>query len=157
MIYKSPTPLPRTFTNTSVFLAGGISNCPDWQKEVQDMINSDTFDVINPRREIGFDKTGQIAEEQITWEHRALSIADDYIFWFPKETLCPITLFELGKILERTMNGSDKVILIGWHEEYQRGFDLSVQIRLATTQKRRVLHAAPGWDAFTTAVRKYYS
>ena len=98
MLYKSPDPLPFAFQRQSVFIAGGISNCPDWQNEMSAMLDTSLYDVVNPRRAGGFDRTGVTAEEQITWEHRALSLIDACIFWFPCETLCPITLLELGEL-----------------------------------------------------------
>ena len=153
MLYRSPDHLPERFTNSSVFIAGGISNCPDWQSEMVSLTNTDIHDVVNPRRVGGFDRTGDTAKEQITWEHRALAMVDSCIFWFPKETLCPITLFELGKMLERTMNVGGMRLAIGWHPDYVRAFDLEVQIKLASIVEYRVLHAAPGWDELCRAVK----
>jgi hypothetical protein len=156
MIYTAPDILPQSFPLRSVFIAGGISNCPDWQSEICSMIRTDKFDVVNPRRETEFDRTGATAEQQITWEHNALLLVDDYIFWFPQETLCPITLFELGTVLERLRHETGKFILVGWHPGYQRGFDLQVQIELALGTSYNLLHAGPGWDDFAGAIKRYY-
>jgi hypothetical protein len=157
MLYRSPTNLPIRFSNPSVFIAGGISDCPDWQSEMVSLINTDIHDVVNPRREGGFDRTGTTAEEQITWEHRALEMVDACIFWFPKETLCPITLFELGKMLERTMETSGMRLAVGWHPDYARAFDLEVQIKLASTMPYRILHAASGWDELCGVIKTTWS
>ena len=46
------------------------------------------------------------------------------LFWFPKESLCPIALFELGKELE-----SGSRVVIGVHPEYSRRFDVITQVR----------------------------
>jgi len=153
MLYTSPAPLPTAFQKQSIFIAGGISDCPDWQQEMVDLFNQDIFDIVNPRREAGFDRTGATAEEQITWEHRALGLVDACVFWFPKETLCPITLFELGGMLHRAAHRNVR-LAIGWHPEYQRAFDLSVQIRLEHADSRYVLHAAPGWDDLCAVVKQ---
>lgn len=145
MFYKSPDLLPKKFTNPSVFIAGGISNCPDWQSELCELLDSDSNDVVNPRRKGGFDRTGLTAKEQIIWEHTALSQVDACIFWFPKETLCPITLFELGKMLNRASE-NNMFLAVGWHPEYERAFDLEVQIGLEASAKDNVFYSGPGWD-----------
>ena len=46
-------------------------------------------------------------------------------FWFPEETLCPITLYELGKIAM-----SNKVMFVGTHPNYKRRFDVIKQLQL---------------------------
>jgi hypothetical protein len=46
-------------------------------------------------------------------------------FWFPKETLCPITLYELGK-----QSASNKPIFVGVHPEYARRRDVEIQTQL---------------------------
>lgn len=152
MLYRSPDPLPWVFYNSSVFVAGGISNCPDWQSEMVSSLDVQKFDVVNPRRVGGFDTTGASAREQITWEHTALSKVDAVLFWFPKETLCPITLFELGVMMERVKRNPTITVIVGWHPEYQRAFDLEVQIGLVG-HRAQISHAAPGWDALMEAAR----
>jgi len=117
------------------------------------MIDHDLYDIVNPRRESGFDQTGATADEQITWEHRALNLVDSCIFWFPSETLCPISLFEAGKMLMHAQH-HDVRLAIGWHPDYQRAFDLEVQIRLEHLDSKYLLHAAPGWDELCAVVKK---
>ena len=155
MLYTSPDPLPPSFRNPSVFIAGGISNCPDWQSEIISVMNTEKFDVVNPRRNTGVDHTGAIAEAQITWEHRALSMVDACVFWFPCETLCPITLFECGSMLTRAYY-HDVKLAIGWHPDYQRAFDLEVQINLAHRTNRWVQYRGAGWDPFKNYVREIW-
>ncbi len=152
MLYKAPDPLPWVFCGQSVFIAGGISDCPDWQSDMVTLINTTKYEVVNPRRESGFDRTGKTAEEQITWEYQALSHVESCIFWFPRETLCPITLFELGKMLEKAKRDPIIRLAIGWHPEYARAFDLEVQIGLVGI-KKQILHAGPGWDELCNAVK----
>ena len=64
---------------------------------------------------------------QIEWEHEALRASDTILFWFPKETLCPITLFELG--VWSSKRGVP--IIVGTHPEYARRLDVVTQLRLA--------------------------
>jgi hypothetical protein len=108
----------------SVFLAGGISNCPDWQTEITHLFETYPITIFNPRRDIF---PNEISEEtkQIQWEFERLRSADLIAFWFPKETLNPITLFELGAAMERKSN-----IVIGVQDGYSRILDLQVQIKL---------------------------
>lgn len=111
------------------FLAGGISNCPDWQSEIinihklyQQSINRT---LVNPRRD-HFDITdNQMTQEQIHWEYRHINKCNSIIFWFPKETVCPITLYELGSALHTHTN-----ISVGCHREYSRLEDILYQMRL---------------------------
>lgn len=89
-IIKSPEELA-PFVEVSIFLAGGISNCPDWQGEVAEELAQNTNAVIyNPRRD-DFDMTAyaDISRAQIKWEYHALRYSQVNLFWFPCETLCP--------------------------------------------------------------------
>lgn len=129
MIITSPEKIKSSIT-PSVFLAGGITNCPDWQKEFINFYKetySDTFDIFNPRREFWDDNRNNddISKEQIEWENNYLKKSTGIVFWFPKETLCPITLFELGAALH-----SQNIIAIGIHSEYARKLDVEVQTKL---------------------------
>lgn len=155
MLYTAPDPLPALFSRPSVFIAGGISNCPDWQSTLAHSLDTQLYDVVNPRRNTGFDRTGNTAGEQIAWEHSALAKVDSCVFWFPCETLCPITLFELGKLLVRASQKSVRLV-VGWHPDYQRAFDLQVQIALEHIPLSHMMHAAPGWDEFVNVVAQHW-
>jgi hypothetical protein len=114
-------------SNTYVFLAGGISNCPDWQVEMvarfKDM--PDDLVLVNPRR-VRFDTTDEsVSGAQIEWEYRHINNATAVIFWFPFHTLCPITLYELG-----VCAASGVPIFVGCHPGYARKFDVEHQLSL---------------------------
>lgn len=109
----------------SLFLAGGITNCPDWQKEIVELLEPTYLTVLNPRRENFPIHNPDAALEQITWEHYALRFAQEISFWFPKETLCPIVLYELG-----AWSMTKKKIYVGVHPEYERKQDVEIQISL---------------------------
>lgn len=64
---------------------------------------------------------------QITWEHEHLLAADAFAFFFAPETLCPITLFELGKVLSE--EGKD--IFVACDPGYARKRDVEIQLSLA--------------------------
>lgn len=107
------------------FLAGGIKNCPDWQTEALEMLKLSDLVIFNPRRKI-FSNDPQSAIDQITWEHNHLRKAHAIIFWFPCETNCPITLYELGAW---SMKGT-KPIYVGVHPDYPKRLDVEVQTKL---------------------------
>lgn len=112
-----------------LFLGGGISNCPDWQKFVFNYLNSysgfEKFVILNPRRK-NFPINNPLASiSQIKWEFEHLKLSTMVMFWFPCETLCPITLFEYGKHLI-----GNKKLFVGCHEKYGRKIDLEVQTYL---------------------------
>lgn len=108
-----------------IFLAGGITNCPDWQSDIAALMEDIPGVAMNPRREGEFlDSDSDI---QIEWEYNALREAELIMFWFPKETLCPITLFELGAFSHQ----SDTRLIVGTHPEYARRFDVIKQLSLS--------------------------
>jgi hypothetical protein len=81
--------------------------------------------IINPRR-ASYDTNHIYTEkEQIGWEAENLEKSTGVSFWFPKESLCPITLFELGKEILK-----DKPLFIGMDKEYARRKNLEVQLSL---------------------------
>lgn len=110
----------------SLFVAGGISGCPDWQKEYVEMLRPLDIAVFNPRRSNWKGLDPSETERQIMWEHSHLAKANVISFWFCAETLNPITLYELGFWMN-----SDKPIVIGSHIQYQRVADVVIQTKLA--------------------------
>ena len=115
-------------TNLKIFLAGGITNCSDWQsyliKELNDVPN---ITLYNPRRKNFPMADPNAAEAQISWEFNHLRDADLIIFWFAKGSLNPIVLYELGM----WGNSSEIPILIGIDQEYERKQDVITQTLLA--------------------------
>ena len=108
----------------SLFLAGGISNCPDWQSQYSSSLSDTGLLLLNPRRAV-FERSPEIDLQQISWEHFGLRGASGVSFWFPKESLCPITLLELGRC---AVEG--KVMFVGVHPEYSRRADVEIQLSL---------------------------
>lgn len=84
--------------------------------------------IYNPRRD-DFDMSAyeEVSRQQIIWEFHALRMSTVNLFWFPAETLCPITLFEYGSAIERLHAGA---VMCGTHPDYQRRFDLIEQTSL---------------------------
>jgi hypothetical protein len=110
----------------AIFLAGGISNCPDWQSELVKYLENEDILLFNPRRKIFPENNSLESEKQIKWEYKYLKKSDIISFWFPRETLCPITLYELGKSYM-----TDKTIFVGINPDYERKLDIEVQTKLA--------------------------
>lgn len=108
----------------TVFLAGSISNCWDWQEQLTKFLSEDDIVVINPRRK-NFDLADSRA--QITWEYKYLQNVDIISFWFSQETLNPIVLFELGAALHNL----HAEVVVGCHPDYKRREDVIIQCELA--------------------------
>jgi hypothetical protein len=119
---QATTPAPM------LFLAGGISGCPDWQQDLIAMLKEAPAPLVlfNPRRANFPMRDPTAAREQITWEHTHLRLAQAISFWFPRETLNPITLYELG-----AWSMTPKQLFIGVHPGYQRRQDVEIQTALA--------------------------
>ncbi len=111
--------------DTSIFLAGGIIGCPDWQKEMVEKLKDLPITILNPRRNNFPTDDPNAGEKQVKWEFKHLHKATVVSFWFAKETLNPITLFELGSCLV-----SDKKIFIGIHSDYEKRPTVIVQPKL---------------------------
>jgi len=109
----------------SLFLAGGISNCPLWQQDLVALLRKTDLVLINPRRKENLVYDLELEKEQIGWEFSHLKKSSAISFWFPKETVCPITLYELGKEVH-----SKKPLFIGVHPEYSRKRDIEIQLKL---------------------------
>jgi hypothetical protein len=109
----------------SLFLAGGISNCGNWQNELVAMLSNENITILNPRRKKFPTDNPDIDVEQITWEYNHLRKADAVSFWFPDETVCPITLYELG-----AWSMEKKPLFIGVNPNYVRRRDVEIQTKL---------------------------
>jgi len=114
--------------NIKLFLAGGITNCPDWQSyvvgELRDLEN---LTIYNPRRKNFPIKDPFAAEQQITWEFNHLRDASMVLFWFSRGSLNPIVLYELGM----WGNSVDRPTIVGIDPEYERKYDVILQTQLA--------------------------
>jgi len=111
----------------SVFLAGGITDCPDWQAEAARMLAGVPAVVLNPRRP-SFDVGDPVeAERQIRWEHAHLGRAAVVLFWFAQgPSPQPIALYELG-----AMAATGRTIVVGTHPGYPRRIDVRIQLGLS--------------------------
>lgn len=118
----------------SVFLAGGIVDCVDWQSDIVQRLATHDIAILNPRR-LNFPiDDPNAAKEQIRWEYDALRAVDMISFWFSSETLNPIVLYELGTWTAfHYANGGTPSIVIGIHVDYKRRVDIEIQTALMDT------------------------
>lgn len=132
--YESPAdydPMEITI-RPAVFLAGGITGCPDWQAHARRLINNSglVVDILNPRR-VNFPIDDPAARwEQVSWEQRHLHTDGVHtMFWFPASdhavTTQPIAMFELGQAI-----GEGRSFNVGTDPDYPRRTDVEMLCRL---------------------------
>lgn len=135
-----------------LFLAGGITDCPDWQADVVEALADEPVTILNPRRAdfpMGDEDAGR---EQIAWEWQMLNAAHAVSFWFPKETLNPIVLFELGyRLGQDSQHPLDLTMFVGTDPAYQRRFDVVEQVQL----RRPEVYIAEDLDRLVGEIREW--
>ncbi len=111
---------------SALFLAGGITGCPDWQTRaaLQLCAAGVPATVMNPRRAVFPEWEPAASRVQIAWEYEHLARADVILFWFCAESIQPIALYELGAHAARGAK-----IAVGAHPEYARRLDVVEQLR----------------------------
>ena len=114
-----------------LFLAGGITNCPNWQSILIDKIKNSNIksdlDIYNPRRKNFSIHDKNASVEQMKWEFNKLKNADMVTYWFSRGSLNSITLYELGM----WGNSRNTPVIIGIDESYERRHDVVIQTTLA--------------------------
>ena len=119
----------------SVFLAGGITNCENWQKEIIKELEFEDITIFNPRQK-NFDINDKSASvKQITWEFERLEQMDIFSMYFCNSSSDqPICMYELGRNIIRMQNRfpnnwQDRII-ISIESGYKRSQDVIVQTAL---------------------------
>lgn len=127
----------------SVFLAGGITNCKEWQKEVIENLKYEEYEdvsLFNPRQE-HFDVSDKSASyKQILWEFERLEKMDIFSMYYCNDNSDqPICMYELGRNIVRMQNRFpsdwEKRIVISVEDGYRRKADVLIQTELATLNK----------------------
>lgn len=126
--------------NKTIFLAGGITNCPQWQEkvikelEMLEPINAHAT-VFNPRRkDFSFNNTYEVYQ-QIKWEFDRLEQMDIFSMYFcDADSVQPICLYELGRNIVRMQNRfpndwKDRIV-ISIEPGYTRKDDVLIQMDL---------------------------
>lgn len=137
--YEAPTPwdFPRPAINgPSIFLAGGITDCADWQSYARKLLDP-RWVIFNPRR-ANFDMSDPTASKaQIEWEFEFLERAHVILFWFTgSASPQPITLYEFG----RHVALNRKQLIVGASDYYGRRSDVVTQYRLARPHRDHHVH-----------------
>lgn len=130
---------PAEFTGTgpSLFLAGGISGCPNWQQDAIRLLADLPLVLLNPRRvRFPIDQPAA-AQQQIEWEHRHLRRSTAILFCFSSATLCPIALYELG-----AWSMTAKRLFVGVDPDYPRRLDVEIQTHVARPEVQVALSLA---------------
>lgn len=121
--------------DVTVFLAGGITGCRDWQKEtiehLRKFVGRDDTQVVvyNPRQE-NFDINNPTATiDQITWEYQYLNQVDIFSMYFVGgNQIQPICMYELGRYIKPY--NDQQVVSV--EMDYIRKYDVITQIDLTT-------------------------
>lgn len=117
--------------DVTCFLAGGITNCDNWQqeviKELSQFEHTDNLVIFNPRRENFPIHDKSASKKQIEWEFKHLQICDIFSMYFcNSESVQPICFYELGRNLALM-----KCSVISVEEGFSRTNDVVIQTQLA--------------------------
>ena len=93
---------------------------------IVDSLKNFDITLLNPRRNKFPINDPNASKEQISWEYNHLRTADTILFWFPKESICPIALYELGAWCM-----TEKPICLGVDPDYPRKIDIKEQTALS--------------------------
>ena len=124
------------YDDVTVFLAGGITGCRDWQKEtiehLRKFVGRDDTQVVvyNPRQEdfVGnYNLNATI--DQIIWEYQYLNQVDIFSMYFVGgNQIQPICMYELGRYIKPY----EEEQVISVEKNYIRKIDVVNQVALTT-------------------------
>lgn len=122
-------------THISLFLAGGISGCRNWQDDVLRELEPDNISIFNPRQKY-FDISDKDATpKQIAWEFERLESMDVFSMYFcNSDSVQPICMYELGRNIIRMQNRFpndwyDRIV-VSIEDGYIRKQDVIIQLSL---------------------------
>jgi len=142
-VITAPEKYIRQPNDITVFLAGGITNCWEWQdKVIEALQNKKEVDlnnlvIFNPRRKDFPIDDPNASYEQIKWEFKMLEQCDIFSMYFcAGESDQPICMYELGRNICRMQmrfpTDWDIRLIITSEYNYKRAKDVSIQTMLAT-------------------------
>jgi hypothetical protein len=128
----------------TVFLAGGITNCWDWQKFVIEYLKEKEKEgedlsrmvIFNPRRPNFPIDDPFAAYAQIEWEYKQLMACDIFSMYFAGgSSIQPICMYELGRYSYRMENlfpwDYQNRVIVTVEPTYKRVSDVVIQMQLA--------------------------
>lgn len=139
-VITAPEKYIRQPNDITVFLAGGITNCWEWQDKVIELLEKENLDnlvIFNPRRKDFSINDLNATYEQIKWEFDMLEQCDIFSMYFcAGESDQPICMYELGRNICRMQmrfptDWSMRLIITSEYN-YKRAKDVSIQTMLAT-------------------------
>lgn len=138
LYFEAPKPLDKDVLLPLVFLAGGITDCEDWQSTVTHSLLDRELPgtLLNPRQKNFRMGDPSVAEEHIRWERKALWRSQIIAFWFAGgESVQPIVMFAFGQHLARYCIDVNPIqMVIGIDPNYRRIEDVEVQTTIANEQ-----------------------
>jgi len=141
LIVTAPMTYDAIIRHTTIFLAGGITKCWEWQQACLDEIerlskkknvNTDNMIIYNPRRPY-FKHDAKVYEvnEQVQWEYHYLETCDIFSMYFcESESAQPICMYELGRNVAKRQQyegGIDRVV-VSAETKYSRYLDVALQL-----------------------------
>lgn len=125
MIYiEAPDVYSGPYGEPTLFLAGGITGCPNWQAKAVYMLSDSQIVVFNPRHADFPIHDPSAAAGQVEWEFRHLRAARAVLFWFAAgPSVQPIALYELG-----AHAATGKPLAVGADPGYLRRADVLLQL-----------------------------
>lgn len=140
--------MSRQVRDRSIYLAGGIKGCPDWQQEAMTLLSGMNLEVENPRID-SFVRGDNAEYRSLVRKNRlTLDSCESVVVWFPKDQLTPVALLELGSLV-----ASAKPLFVGIEPGYKRQIDVEIQTELA----RPEIDIAYSLPELTDQVRRYYA
>lgn len=145
-VLEAPQAYDPKSDDITLFLAGGISQCEDWQSEViktLQTIESTTMPalknlvIFNPRRSTFDINNKNETVKQIHWEFDRLEHVDLFTMFFANSpSPQPICFYELGRNIvrmqQRFPDEFDTRIFIGVQDGFSRKDDVLIQSDLAS-------------------------
>lgn len=105
--------------------------CGDWQGWVAKSLNKYDIIVANPRIDYwdSLDDDGLFRQTQ--WEHNAMELSDMIAFWFCRDDVQPLSLFELGR-----WSYTEKRIVVGASPMYPMLRELKSQMAVVRPEMK---------------------
>ena len=129
----APNPIKRG-CSPRLFLAGSIEmgEAEDWQRTVVNKLEGLDVTIFNPRRKNWDpswpqDPSFEPFKTQVLWEQEAMDISEIVIVNFVPGTISPITLLELGLLMNRWWNS---FVFVCCPKEYARYGNVKITCEL---------------------------
>jgi hypothetical protein len=142
-----PVIIDRVIART-IYLAGGIANCSDWQKKMIKLLRETNVNAFNPRDGNYVISDAEEYLNRVRYNRAKLDASEAVLLWFPKEQLTPVALLELGSVV-----ASSKPVFIGIDPGYPRQIDVEIQTKLA----RPEIDIVYSLEDLAEQVRQYYA